>query len=98
MGLVFTTLGWITADDIVVLVDDMGLNPAENLIPAFNTDVLESWGGVDGEVARALNEVSAALTTEGLTALNQRADIDGVPADEVATDWLVENGFIEADE
>jgi osmoprotectant transport system substrate-binding protein len=98
VALVFTTLGWITADDIVVLVDDMGLNPAENLIPAFNAAVLDSWGGPDGDVARALNDVSAALTTEGLTALNQRADIDGVPADEVATDWLVENGFLEADE
>lgn len=94
VALVFTTLGWITADDLVVLEDDLGLNPAENLVPAFNAEVLESWGGVDGDVARALNEASALLTTEGLTALNQRADIDGIDAAQVATDWLTENGLL----
>lgn len=97
VALVFTTLGWITADDVVVLTDDMGLNPAENLIPAFNTEVLESYGGADSDVATLLNDVSAALTTEDLTAMNQSADIDGVAPEEVARTWLVEFGFLEDD-
>ncbi len=95
VALVFTTLGWIVAEDLVVLEDDMDLVPAENLIPAFNTLVLESWGGADGDLAQALNAVSADLTTEGLTEMNKLADIDGEEAAQVATDWLVENGHLD---
>lgn len=95
VALVFTTNGWIVTDDLVVLTDDQNLNPAENLVPAFNAEVLESWGGTSGEVATTLNEVSAALTTEDLTALNAAADIDGEAPEDVARNWLVENGFLD---
>lgn len=97
VAVVFTTIAWLAADDLVLLEDDQGLQPVENLTPAFNADVLESWGGADGDVAQALNEVSAALTTEGLTTLNQQADLDGEDPADVARGWLVDNGFLDGD-
>lgn len=91
---VFTTLAWIAAEGLVVLEDDQGLNPAQNLIPALNAELLDEYGGADGELATILDEVSAALTTEDLTALNARVEIDGIEPADVAAEWLEENGLL----
>ena len=94
VALVFTTNGWIVADDLVVLTDDLGLNPVENLVPTFNADVLASWGGPDGDLAAALDAVSALLTTEMLIELNLRADLDGEDPADVARAWLEDMGLL----
>jgi osmoprotectant transport system substrate-binding protein len=94
VALVFTTNGWIVADDLVVLTDDLGLNPVENLVPMFNAEVLASWGGPDCNLAAALDEVSALLTTEMLIELNLRADLDGEDPADVARAWLEDMGLL----
>jgi osmoprotectant transport system substrate-binding protein len=88
VGLVFSTLGAIAANDWVVLEDDKGLQPAENIIPAVRKDVL------NGEVEELLNSVSAALTTEKVIELNRRVDIDGEAAEDVALEFLETEGVL----
>jgi osmoprotectant transport system substrate-binding protein len=92
VALLFTTQGIIADKGWVSLEDDQGLNPAENLVPAIRTDVLDAYGD---DLSGLLNRISAALTTEDLTELNKRADIDQEDPAALATEWLISNGFIE---
>ncbi len=92
VALLFTTSGIIADRGWVSLEDDMGLNPAENLVPAIRTDVVESYGD---DLTDLLNRVSEALTTEDLTEMNKRADIDQEDPAALATEWLTDNGFID---
>jgi osmoprotectant transport system substrate-binding protein len=90
VGLLFTSDGVIKAKDFVLLADDKGLQPAENLVPAIRQDVLDSHSG---SLASALNAVSAKLTTPELIVLNARVGFDGEDPDKVAADWLAANGL-----
>ena len=90
VGLLFTSDGVIKAKDFVLLADDKGLQPAENLVPAIRQDVLDSHSG---SLATALNAVSAKLTTPELIVLNARVGFDGEDPDKVAADWLAANGL-----
>jgi osmoprotectant transport system substrate-binding protein len=88
VGLVFSTLGVIAANDWVVLEDDKGLQPAENIIPAVRKDVL------NGEIEELLNGVSAVLTTENVTELNRLADVEGQAPEDVAREFLETEGLL----
>ncbi len=87
VGLVFSTQGAVAANDWVVLEDDRGLQPAESITPAVREEVL------NGEVEELLNSVSAALTTENVTQMNERIDTGEAPAD-VARQFLEEQGLL----
>ena len=71
--------------DLVVLEDDMGLNPVQNVVPVAVADLDTS------DVADVVNAVSAALTTEDLIELNGRVIIDLEDPEDVAADWLADN-------
>jgi osmoprotectant transport system substrate-binding protein len=88
LGMLFTTSGVITANDWVLLEDDMGLNPAENVAPAVDTEVVDAYGE---DFTSLLDSVSEQITTEALTEMNERADIDGDDPAAIASDWLAEN-------
>jgi osmoprotectant transport system substrate-binding protein len=90
VALLFTSDGVISARGFVLLEDDKGLQPAENVVPAIRADIVDAYG--DGLVS-VLNDVSAALTTEGLTQLNERVGYNGEDPDKVAADWLSEQGL-----
>jgi osmoprotectant transport system substrate-binding protein len=85
VALLFTSDGHLAGDQFRLLADDRSLQPPENLVPMVRTDVLHRFGSV---VADRLNQVSAALTTEGLVQLNHRVQIDGVSPARAAADWL----------
>jgi len=85
VALLFTSSGVILAKDFVLLEDDLGLQPAENLAPAVRDEIIDAYG--DG-FRTVLNAVSAALTTEQLIELNKRVEIDGEDPDKVAASWL----------
>jgi osmoprotectant transport system substrate-binding protein len=82
---VFSTDAPIAENDLVVLVDDQGLNPAQNVIPVARSEFDTS------EIADIVNAVSAALTTEDLTELNRRVLVDKEDPEDVAADFLAEN-------
>jgi osmoprotectant transport system substrate-binding protein len=85
VALLFTSSGVILAKDFVLLDDDKGLQPAENLAPAVRTEIVDAYGD---RFENTLKAVSTALTTEELIALNKRVEIDGEDPDKVATTWL----------
>ena len=82
----------IVAKGFVLLEDDKGLQPAENISPAIRMDVLDAY---DEDLVNVLNSVTAKITTEGLTALNKKVQVDKEDPDDVAGEWLRENGFVE---
>ncbi|GHD20925.1 ABC transporter substrate-binding protein [Nocardiopsis kunsanensis] len=83
----FTTDPQVAVEDFVVLEDPENVFGAQNITPLVNSDQV-------GDTAReALNAVSAELTTEEVTALNERVVIDNENAADVAQDWLAEAGL-----
>jgi osmoprotectant transport system substrate-binding protein len=88
VALLFSTSSVIGENGWVVLEDDENLQNAENITPVVRTEVL------DDEVETLLNEVSATLTSEGITELNGRVEIDGEDPATVATDHLEAEGLL----
>ncbi len=88
VGLVFTSDGAVSARGFVVLEDDKGLQPVENIVPVIRDDARNA------DIDRLLDAISAALTTEGLSELNKLVDVDKEDPDAAATTWLQENGFL----
>ena len=75
---------------LVILEDDKQLQNAENLVPMVNSDFLAEHG----DVADVLNEMSAGLTTEDLTAMIGKVDLERLEPDAVAQEYLTEKGLI----
>lgn len=88
VGLVFTSDGAVAARGFVVLEDDKGLQPVENIVPVIRDDALNP------QIEELLNAISAALTTEELSELNKVVEVDKEDPADAATLWLEENGFI----
>ncbi len=93
VALLFSTQGIIAQKGWVALEDDKGLNPAENLVPAIRTDVLDAYGD---DLKDLLESVAVALTTADLTELNKRADLDQEDPAALAKEWLLDNGLIDS--
>jgi osmoprotectant transport system substrate-binding protein len=70
--------------DLVQLVDDKGLQPADNVVPVIRRKVLDAYGP---PLVRLVNAVSARLTTPELTRLNLQV-ANGQPAADAASAWL----------
>jgi osmoprotectant transport system substrate-binding protein len=67
VGVLSATDGSLAREDLVVLTDDRGLQPAENLVPVVRSAAIEGT-----RAAAVLDEVSAALTTSELRFLSWR--------------------------
>ncbi len=89
IALLFSTVGAIAANDLVVLDDDRGLQGSENIVPLVRAEA------VDATAAEVLDRVSAALTTEEITALNQRVDGDKEDPEVVARQYLEGEGLLD---
>lgn len=90
LGETSTTDGTLESQGLVVLEDDKQIQPAQNLVPAVASDFLEEHP----DVADVLNPLMAALTTENLTELNGRIAVDREKPEDVAADFLSENGLL----
>ncbi|MGH9177214.1 MAG: ABC transporter substrate-binding protein [Acidimicrobiales bacterium] len=82
VALIFSSDGAIVARNFVVLEDDKNLQNADNVVPVLRTQVATD------EVEEILDGISADLTTEDLTELNKRADVDKEDPDALAEEWL----------
>jgi osmoprotectant transport system substrate-binding protein len=87
IGLVFSSDGAISANNLVVLEDDKHLQQADNIVPLIRSSVANS------EVTALLNSIDAKLNTPDLTALNKSADVDKQDPVDVAAGWLKSHGF-----
>ncbi len=84
---VYTADPRIQTDDLVVLEDPEGLFLASNVVPVVS-------GELPDGAAEIINEISAALTPEGLVALNVQSTVDQESTPDIAKAWLEENGLI----
>ncbi|WP_299090895.1 ABC transporter substrate-binding protein [uncultured Microbacterium sp.] len=74
----------IQTENLVTLEDPDGLFLASNVVPVVSTTVAD-------EIADVINAVSAALTPEGLVALNVQSTVDQMSKEDIATEWLAAN-------
>lgn len=89
VALLFTTDAAIDRYDFVLLYDDLGLQPAENVTPVVREEVVQEHGDA---FVRSVDSVSAFLTTGDLRELNARM-AEGETPREVAAAWLAEHGL-----
>jgi osmoprotectant transport system substrate-binding protein len=90
LGLVASTDGTLEELGLVVLEDDKGIQPAQNLVPAVNTEFLNEHP----DVADVLNELSATLTTDELIEMNSQLDLERQKPADVAEAYLTDKGLI----
>ena len=83
----------IPARHLVVLADDRGLQPAENITPLLRRDVIARYGP---NLVAVLNRVSALLDTGTLRALDARIELARQNPRLVAGSWLRAHGLIPA--
>ncbi|SFN62093.1 glycine betaine ABC transporter substrate-binding protein [Mycetocola miduiensis] len=89
-GEVFTTDGRIAALDLVVLEDDKEFFPTYQGAFTVKESTLKKYP----EIADIIAEISPLLTTEEMQKLNALVDVDGEEPEDVAIDWLTEQGLI----
>jgi osmoprotectant transport system substrate-binding protein len=90
VGVLFSTDGRIASEGWVLLEDDQQMLAADNVFPILSQEVADAYGQ---DLTDLLDEVSAALTTEDLIEMNKRYDVDRDDAEDIAADWLGDNGF-----
>jgi osmoprotectant transport system substrate-binding protein len=93
VALLFTTDPAIPARHLVVLADDRGLQPAENITPLVGRGVIARYGP---NLVTLLNRVSALLDTGTLRALDGRVELARQNPWLVAGNWLRAHGLIPA--
>ena len=79
----YTTAGDLANPRLVALRDDRQVWPPYNIAPVVRGAVLKAHP----EVAAILNAVDQTLTTEKLTALNAKVDVEKQETDKVASDY-----------
>ena len=75
---------------LVLLEDDKGIQPAQNLTPAVNADFLAD----NPDLEDLFNELSAALTTEDLADMNLKVDLERQKPEDVAAQFLEDKGLL----
>lgn len=87
-GLVFSSDGAVAANKLVVLEDDKGLVPADNIITLARAEA------VNADLEGALTPVNEALTTEKLSELNRKVGVDKEDPAAVAKQFLTDEGLL----
>jgi len=91
VALSFTTDGPIAKQGLVVLQDDKGVFPPDHAVPVVRQQFLSSAGS---DFESAVNKITAAITTEEITKLNAKVDLDKEDPADVAGQWLKEKGLV----
>jgi osmoprotectant transport system substrate-binding protein len=86
---VCTTQSEIASFNFVLLEDDQGLAPAQNIAPVLTQELADAGGE---QLASVLNAVTELLTTEELTNLNLKIAEQESYAD-IASQWLTDNSL-----
>jgi osmoprotectant transport system substrate-binding protein len=87
---VCTTQPEIAGFNLVLLEDDLGLAPAQNIVPVVRSEIVDESGDL---LESTLNAVSALLTTEELTNLGAAVILNGESYEDAAAQWLADNGL-----
>jgi osmoprotectant transport system substrate-binding protein len=87
---VCTTQPDIQTFNLVLLEDDGGLQPAQNMVPIATQELADA---APADFAETLNAVTALLTTEELTALGVQYVNEQMSFEDIASQWLADNGL-----
>jgi osmoprotectant transport system substrate-binding protein len=88
---VCTTQAQLAQYNFVLLEDDQGLNPAQNLAPVLTQELADAGGAL---LESTLNAASAELTTDQLTELNLLVSVELQDLEDVVHAWLEDRGLI----
>jgi osmoprotectant transport system substrate-binding protein len=91
VALMFTTDPEVDERGFVLLRDDKGLEPAENVTPIVSQELVLKYGGL---LVSAVNAVSTRLDTAELIALNRSVAEHKGPPRVVAREWLRAKGLV----
>jgi glycine betaine/choline ABC-type transport system substrate-binding protein len=91
VAFVFTTDANLTTDKYAVLDDDKKLFPPYHITFMVTDDKLQELGP---DAQRVIEQVQEPLTDEVMGELNSRVDLDKKKPEDVAREYLRENGFI----
>ena len=91
VALSFSTDGIIAKQNLKVLEDDKKLFPPDHAVPVVRNDFLNQAGS---EFQSTVNKISAAITTEDITGLNAKVDLDNDDPDQVAKDYATQKGLV----
>jgi osmoprotectant transport system substrate-binding protein len=86
---VCTTQAEIASFNFVLIEDDGGMAPAQNLVPVMTQELADAGGDT---LANALNAVTELLTTEELTDLNAKI-AEQESYEDIASQWLSDNAL-----
>lgn len=86
----FTTDGRIDAFDFGVLEDDKQAFPVYNATPVFRKEIIDTYP----EIPELVKKLTKLLDNETAVKLNAAVDVEGKNIDEVAENFLKENGLI----
>jgi osmoprotectant transport system substrate-binding protein len=90
-----STQGVIGANGWVILEDNLGTQPADNIAPIVRNDYLAKLSDKDA-FSQILNGISALIDLETLTDLNKQVSEDHRDIADVARDWLQSTGLLPA--
>ena len=89
-GEVFQTDSRIAKLDLKLIEDDKSFFPIYNPALTVSKEVIEK----NPQIAKLFAPISEKLTTDELQKLNAKVDVEGQLEDQVAEEWLSQNGFI----
>lgn len=90
LGQTGTLDGTLADQGLVLLEDDKGIQPAQNLIPLVSEDFLSEHPDVE----QVLDDLMAALDNETLGGLIAQVTVDRETAEDVADQFLTDKGLI----
>jgi osmoprotectant transport system substrate-binding protein len=90
VGVGFLTDGQLTSEELVVLEDEKKIWPFYYPAPVVRSEVLEE----NPDIEDTLNQVSATLNVEIIRELNGRVDTGGEDPEDVAADFLSQQGLV----
>jgi osmoprotectant transport system substrate-binding protein len=85
VAVLFTTDAMLSDPSFVELIDDLGLQPAENIVPVVRSDIVDAYGD---ELVDRLEDVTRRLNLNDLRALNEAVEVEGRDPADVAEEWL----------
>jgi osmoprotectant transport system substrate-binding protein len=91
VGVGFTTDGQLASDELVVMEDPKNIWPFYFPAPVVRSDVLEQ----NPKMEEVLNSVSETLDAETMRKLNAQVDIEQEDPEDVAAEYLEDEGIIE---
>lgn len=87
----FGTDGRIIAMNFNVLEDNLKFFPVYNPAPIVRKEILDAYPNLEAD----LNKLPELLNGGALQELNKQVDVDGLEPEDVAKNFLIENGLIE---